>query len=420
MPPIRPSIPNHGVRSFCEPEAYISVAMLNHQAKRYDVDDEVAVPRWAVFIMVFVPLSIFFLGVAIYYLNRNRRSGMSRMKTPVELEDLELERMESRGQRSTTTAPNLPELYWPGVFHPSPTSEATVFPGAGAQRTPQQPRMRFDKSLPDLPPHTYVEDAEDWETVAPMTRENTFNDAFTQHRVDQDHREKYRRDKERRDRDRREENERSLLEALDRRQQRDRNQRRDNPYELSPELPGDSGDSSNSHNSNKKSPPLHDMNPHVNESYARYRRYRLQSSDVDNDTDVILASDTNTMGPPTTATTSNTGPGNSNPFTGSGSGSGSQSSTVRSGRDRRRQELFAGGVGGGYDGDVGGFFDPHRDLVRPPQPARLAAERSNFVPPAVSGRQFPSDRSEMDNFTEAMITDDPFVSGRERSAYQRR
>ncbi|OJD37447.1 uncharacterized protein BKCO1_7000123 [Diplodia corticola] len=415
MPRISPSIPNPDFPSYHDPEMYSAVRpqafdTVHDLPKRYDVDDKMALPRWAVFLMVFIPLSIFFLGVTIYYLNRNRRSGMARMVTPVELEDIQLQDLESRGQRSPTPAPYLPELYWPGVFHPSPKSEVTVFPRAGSQPAPQQPRTRLDKDLPDLPRHAFVEDAEDWETVAPVTRENTFNDAFAQHEIDQERRDKEQRDKERRDkecrdRDRREENERSLLEALERRRQRDRNQRRGNPYQLSP-LSSD--DSNNSGSNNKKSPPLHDMNPHVNEGYARYRRYRLQSSDVDNDTDVILASDTNTMGPPTTATGSNTGGSSHNPFAG-GSGGGA----MLSGRDRRRQELTAA-----YEGDADGF-PSHPGRLRPPQRAYLAGGH-NFVAPAVSGPQFPSDQSEMDNFTEAMITDDPFVPGGRMGARQKK
>ncbi|KAB2580387.1 hypothetical protein DBV05_g964 [Lasiodiplodia theobromae] len=418
MPPLSPSTPNPDLPGFYDPDTYSSVQpgtnpeafnRLHNEPKRDNVDDNLSMPRWAVCLIVFIVVLGFFLILIIWLLSRNRRLKMARVNQDVELE--------SCGRRSHTPTPSLPELYWPGVFPPapaSPDSDATVFPKAGTQRVPQQPRVHLDKSLPDIPAHTFTdaEDDEDWETVAPLTRDNTFNDAFAQHRLDQERRENEHRDKERRQKERRErerlDNERSLMEALARSNQRER---RGNPYELSPEPAfnyGKSPEPESNGGSKKNSPQLHDMKPHVNESYARYRSYRMQLSDTDNDTDVILASDTNTMGPPTTATTSNTGA--SNPYSNSSGGG-----MMRSSRDRRRLELTGGG---GRDGDDNGYAT-HRGLLRPPQPARLAAER-NFVPPAVSGQQFPSDQSEMDNFTEAMITDDPFVSGGKMSTRQRR
>ncbi|KAL1634536.1 hypothetical protein SLS56_002229 [Neofusicoccum ribis] len=244
------STQNPYLPSYFDPEAYSTVQpgthpdafnRLHNEPKREeDKGSNLALPRYGIFLLVFVPVMIFCLAVTIYYLNRNRRNGMKRATSPIELES------QQAGHRYPTPTPSLPELYWPNAFDPS--SSPTTASDAGdsrhhrgrPQRSPQPPRRprsrssNLDKSLPALPRGEAGEDRDEWETV----RDNdTFADAFAQHRRDRD-----------READRR----------------RRRSQRG------------------------------------VNDAFAAHRR-RLQDQLDFADTDVIASSDTYTMGPPSSS-----------------------------------------------------------------------------------------------------------------------
>lgn len=310
------SVPNPDLPSY-DPETYSTVRpgtnpeafnRPHNEPRRNDDDSNLALPRWAIFLIIFIPVMLFCMGVTIFYLNRHRRAGIKRAISPVELQDLE-------AQRHPTPAPSLPELYWPGVYPPEP-------PPAGSERgplpppnrEPQPPRKRFnpfDKILPDLPPAapaprgTDNEDKDEWETVPGTSRQNLeFEHAFKQHRRDREAEASA--------------NQRLFEQSAQRQQQQDRN-------------------------------------PRVNDGYSKYRSYNYAFSG--SDTDVILASDTNTM--------TNTYTTTDHPY-----------------RARRHNDGFV----------------PHRNVI--------PDDITNTISPSSLG--FPSQESEMSGYAETTVSNDPW------------
>ncbi|KAH7057240.1 hypothetical protein B0J12DRAFT_406919 [Macrophomina phaseolina] len=355
------SAPNPHLPNYYDPDTYSTIRpgtdpeafdRPHNEPRRGDDDSNLMLPRWAIFLLVFVPLMLFCMGCTIYYLTRNRRIGMQRVTS------LELQNLDTQARRNPTPAPSLPELYWPGVFPPDPFC-ATDSPQHAAgplpapkhhAREPQRPRKlfsSFDKSLPDLPRQSSDDGADDWETVhgggggASRTHLDPLGQAFAQHGRQQA------RDAEAR-------TNRCLFEECAQRRQQEQRPRRTG------------------------------RNPRVNDGYHQYRLHHLDLSG--SDTDIVLASDTNTM--------TNTWTTTDRPY---------RAHRQRGGdMGRRRRDV-------GGDDDVG--FAPQRGAV-------VAGHVIDAVAPSTVA--FPGQESEVSAWTETVLSDDPFAADVARNRRMRR
>lgn len=194
-----PSTPNPSLPGFFDPETYSAVQpgtnpdafnKVHHEPKRDKLDSNLALPRWAIVLLICVPLAVFCLAVTVYYLARNRRTNMKRITSPIELRDIE-----SQGQRHPSPTESLPELYWPGVF-PTTTNEEPSAAHSSPHlrsRSPQHARHHSTTpTLPSPPPRSprrlmasmKTNDEDEWEDATTNANNDSFTHAFAAHHRD--------------------------------------------------------------------------------------------------------------------------------------------------------------------------------------------------------------------------------------------